>query len=63
MKVLFAAFLVLQFGFVIFWQKNISTKAACHLSISPTFYVHYFVGNGFSQITVWFCNFLAKEYQ
>jgi len=27
-KVLWAAFLLLQFGFVIFWQKNIGTKAA-----------------------------------
>jgi len=28
MKVFFAAFLYLQFGFVIFWQKNIGSKAA-----------------------------------
>jgi len=27
-KVLCAAFLYLQFGFVIFWQKNISAKTA-----------------------------------
>jgi hypothetical protein len=28
-KVLYAAFLLLQFGFLIFWQKNIGEKAAC----------------------------------
>ena len=27
----FAAFLYLQFGFVIFWQKNIGAKAACKM--------------------------------
>jgi hypothetical protein len=29
--VLFAAFLLLQFGFIIFWPKNISAKAACKM--------------------------------
>jgi len=30
-KVLCAAFLSLQFGFVIFWRKIISAKAACKM--------------------------------
>jgi len=36
-KVICSAFLYLQFGFVIFWQKNISEK-----SISPIFYEELF---------------------
>jgi len=30
-KVLCAAFIELQFGFCIFWRKNISAKAACKM--------------------------------
>jgi len=30
-KVFCTAFLLLQFSFVIFWQKNISTKGACKM--------------------------------
>ena len=33
MKVLCAAFMCLQFGFVIFWQKEIDAKAACKMSV------------------------------
>jgi hypothetical protein len=38
-KCFLCSFTNLQFGFVIFWQKYISAKAACKLSlsISPTF--------------------------
>jgi len=35
-KVLCTAFLQLQFGFVIFWQKNIGAKAACKLLMKLT---------------------------
>jgi len=31
-----AAFLKLQFGFVIFWQKNIGAKAACKMLMTLT---------------------------
>jgi len=30
-KCFFAAFLLLPFGFAIFWQKNIGAKAACKM--------------------------------
>ena len=33
MKVLCAAFMCLQFGFAIFWQKEIDAKAACKMSV------------------------------
>jgi len=36
MKVLCAAFLLLQFGFVIFWQKNSGKKAACKMLMKLT---------------------------
>jgi len=36
MEVLCAAFLKLKFGFVIFWQKNISAKAACKMLMKLT---------------------------
>jgi hypothetical protein len=36
MKVLFAALLSLQLGFVIFWQKNIGEKAAHKMVIKLT---------------------------
>ncbi len=36
MKVLCAAFLLLQFGFVIFWRKNIGAKAACKIVMKLT---------------------------
>ncbi len=35
-KVLCAAFLQLQFGFIIFWQKNIGAKAACKMLMKLT---------------------------
>jgi hypothetical protein len=35
-KVLCAAFLYLQFDFVIFWRKNIDTKAACKMLMKLT---------------------------
>jgi len=34
--VLSAAFLLLQFGFIIFWQKNIGKKAACKMLLTLT---------------------------
>jgi len=36
MKVVFAVFLYLQLGFVIFWQKNIGAKAACKIVMKLT---------------------------
>jgi len=35
-KALFAAFLLLQFGFEFFWQKNIGTKAAYKMLMKLT---------------------------
>jgi len=32
-KVFCSAFLYLQFGFVIFWQRNIGAKAACEVLV------------------------------
>jgi len=36
MKVLCAAFMCLQFGFVIFWQKDFGTKAAHNMLVKLT---------------------------
>jgi len=36
MKLLCAAFLILQFGILIFWRKNIGTKAACRILVKFT---------------------------
>jgi hypothetical protein len=36
MEVLWAAFLKLKFGFVIFWQNNISAKATCKMLMKLT---------------------------
>ncbi len=36
MKVLCAAFLLIQFGFAVFWCKNSGTKAACKISMKLT---------------------------
>jgi len=36
MKVFCEAFIYLQFGFVILWQKNISAKAACKMLVKLT---------------------------
>jgi len=35
-KVFFKAFLYLQFGIVIFWQKETSAKAACKMLVKLT---------------------------
>ncbi len=35
-KVLCAAFLLLQFGFLIFWRQNIGAKAACKMLMRLT---------------------------
>jgi hypothetical protein len=41
MKVLCAFFLYIQFGFVIFWQKNIGAKAACKMLLKLTADVNF----------------------
>ena len=40
-KMLFAAFMCLQPGFVIFWQKEISAKAACKMLVILTTGVNF----------------------
>ncbi len=41
MKGVCAAFLWLQFGFVIFWHKNIGAKAACKILMKLTAVVNF----------------------
>jgi len=42
MKVLFEAFLLLQFGFVMFWQKYIGTKAVHKMLLKLSKSVDFF---------------------
>ncbi len=67
-------FFNLQFGFVIFWCKNISAIAACKMLIKLTIGINFViillgpfsytnVLSSFSLVTFWLCNFLAQEYQ
>ncbi len=73
MKEFCAAFLHLQFGFVILCRKNIGGKAAdkrlakvttgvYFTNVLPAAFLYKRVLQTFSLLTVWLCNFLTKEY-
>jgi hypothetical protein len=72
-KVFCTAFLSLQFGFVIFWQKDFGTKAAHKMLVKLTPGVNFtnikqaaFSYQSFLRslyvLTIWVCNFLVKGF-
>ncbi len=72
-KVLYTAFVCLQFGFLIFWQKDFGAKAAHKMLVKLTPGVNFtnILGAAFLYesflcsfyvLTIWVCTFLAKGF-